>query len=88
MFDNPTYADIQILLEGREAILYAPAEGLQPSIPYNEDKDVAYYETIQGMRCPLKQGDFMIFFPGELHAPDRPDGPCGNSRKLVIKVLM
>ncbi|MEA4896775.1 MAG: YhcH/YjgK/YiaL family protein [Eubacteriales bacterium] len=83
------YADIQILLEGREAILYAPPdEALQPSTPYNEDKDVAYYEAIQGIRCPLRQGDFMIFFPGEPHAPDRPDGPCGNSKKLVIKVKM
>jgi YhcH/YjgK/YiaL family protein len=81
------YADIQILLEGREAILYAPDEAPQPSVPYNPDKDVEFYEGVQGMRCPLKRGDFIVFFPGELHAPDRPDGASGNSKKLVVKVL-
>ena len=82
------YADIQILLEGSEAILYAPDTGLEPSIPYDEARDIAFYEGIRGVRCPLKPGDFMILFPGELHAPDRPEEPCGNSKKLVVKVLI
>ncbi len=82
------YADIQILLDGREAIMYAPATEANPSIPYDGGKDIEFFEGIQGLRCALKPGDFMIFFPGELHAPDRPERPNGYSKKLVVKVLM
>lgn len=82
------YADIQILLEGSEAILYSPDAPPEPSVPYDEARDVLFYEGIRGVRCPLKPGDFMIFFPGELHAPDRPEGSCRNSKKLVVKVLV
>ena len=82
------YADIQILLDGREAIVYAPATEAEPSVAYDGGKDIEFYEGVQGLRCALKPGDFMIFFPGELHAPDRPEGPDGYSKKLVVKVLI
>ncbi|MDL2205495.1 YhcH/YjgK/YiaL family protein [Eubacteriales bacterium OttesenSCG-928-N13] len=82
------YADIQILLDGSEAIMYAPATQAAPSIVYVKGDDIEFYEGIQGLRCALKPGDFMILFPGELHAPDRPEGPNGHSKKLIVKVLM
>ncbi len=82
------YADIQILLDGSEAIVYAPATQAKPSIAYDGGKDVEFYEGIQGLHCVLMPGDFMILFPGELHAPDRPEGLDGYSKKLVVKVLM
>jgi YhcH/YjgK/YiaL family protein len=81
------YADIQILLAGGEAILYAPEPGA-PEGAYNEAKDVEFFESTAGLRCALKPGDFMIFLPGEPHAPDRPEGSEGFSRKMVVKVLM
>ena len=81
------YADIQILLSGGEAILYAPEPG-EPAGDYSGEKDVEYFGSVAGLRCALKPGDFMVFLPGEPHAPDRPEGPEGYSKKMVVKVLM
>jgi YhcH/YjgK/YiaL family protein len=82
------YADIQILLDGSEAILFTPNAAPEPSATYDEARDIEFYEGVQGVRCPLKPGDFMIFLPGELHAPDRPEGETTRSKKLVVKVLV
>jgi YhcH/YjgK/YiaL family protein len=82
------YADIQVLLDGGEDIYCAPEGELEPSVPYDGGRDVEFYQSAPGVRFRLKPGDFLIFFPGEPHAPDCPGEGAGFSRKLVVKVLV
>lgn len=82
------YADIQIMLTGTEKFGYTPLNGTIPTTPYDEEKDVAFYtlpaEEINYIR--LTPGQFIIFFPSDIHQPEvfhiRPE----LVKKLVLKV--
>ena len=80
------YADIQLLLKGREVIGYQDVEGREVTRPYNPEKDVAMFladpETV--VNLPLRPGVFSLFFPGEGHLPGVGDG--SSVTKLVIKI--
>lgn len=82
------YADIQILLDGREDIRCAPEGEVGPSTPYDDARDIEFFESARGTRYALMPGDFLILFPGEPHAPDCPGEGAEFSKKLVVKVLM
>ena len=78
------YADIQLVVSGRERF-YLGAEGrIGAPAP---DSDFYPCEVSSGMPFDLENGWFVIFLPGEMHAPGNPcDGPS-VCRKLVVKVL-
>jgi YhcH/YjgK/YiaL family protein len=82
------YADIQIMISGTERFGYTPLFGIAPTTPYDEERDVAFYslpeEDINYIR--LSPGQFIIFFPSDIHQPEvfhiRPE----LVKKLVLKV--
>ena len=88
------YADIQIILQGREGFLYG-REGRELS--GKPENDVWFCEADRQVPFELEEGGVTVFLPGEAHAPglypekDRrplsPAAPVPN-RKLVVKVLM
>lgn len=81
------YADVFYLLEGEEVVGWCPVEELGEVAMSNPDGDVwtHYAETVQ---LPLGNGRFMVFFPGDGHAPSiGPNGPA-PARKCVVKVRM
>ncbi|MCL4694738.1 MAG: YhcH/YjgK/YiaL family protein [Candidatus Hydrogenedentes bacterium] len=81
------YADIQILLEGKESILWAPREGLSVSKPY--EPDFEFYSLIPGATdLVLRPGQFCVFMPDDAHAPCiTHETPC-TVRKAVVKVKL
>jgi YhcH/YjgK/YiaL family protein len=82
------YADIQIMITGTEKFGYAPLTDQLASTPYNPEKDVALYtipeEELNYITLPA--GQFIIFFPTDIHQPEvflhQPD----LVRKVVLKV--
>jgi len=80
------YADIQIMITGTEKFGYAPLNGQQPSVAYNEEKDFALYsiaeEDMSYIR--LKPGQFIIFFPTDIHQPE----VCNTQPELVKKLVL
>lgn len=84
------YADIQLVLDGEELLGFCPEVGLPVEQPYCERDDVEFFKPdAQGIALPVKSGDFVIFFPGELHRPciRRPNAPAeAFSRRAVVKV--
>jgi YhcH/YjgK/YiaL family protein len=50
---------------------------------YNAEKDVVFYGDSPDMYFDLADGQFVIFFPEDVHAPMIGDGPI---KKVVIKV--
>ena len=88
------YADIQIILQGREGFLYG-REGRELS--GKPENDVWFCEADRQVPFELEEGGVTVFLPGEAHAPGlypekdkRPLSPAAPvpDRKLVVKVLM
>jgi YhcH/YjgK/YiaL family protein len=88
------YADIQIILQGREGFLYGREGRVLSGKPEN---DVWFCEADRQVPFELEEGGVTVFLPGEAHAPGlypekdrRPLSPAAPvpDRKLVVKVLM
>ena len=88
------YADIQIILRGREGFRYGRKGKELSGKPEN---DVWFCEADQQVPFELEEGGFTVFLPGEAHAPglypEKDKGPLSPAapvpdRKLVVKVLM
>ena len=81
------YIDIQYLVSGRERMLYAPAETLHVETPYNDEKDVAFYQDPPVSSSFLVlPGQFALFYPADGHKPGVMAGGRDAVRKIVLKV--
>jgi biofilm protein TabA len=81
------YLDIQVLIEGEERMGFAPLSSVKEVIPYNEEKDIAFYRG-SGDFVTLGKGQFVIFMPQDAHQPCIQKGLPGYVKKVVIKVLL
>ncbi len=82
------YADIQIIIDGGERILYAYNDNCKVSKEYDEEKDCIFYESDLNVELNLKENDFVIFLPDDLHMPNIPHPKYKYSKKIVVKVLL
>ena len=78
--------DIQFCISGNETIGWKPREKcVIENGGYNDEKDVQLYSDTPDMYFQLTDGQFAIFFPGDVHAPMIGEGEI---KKLVIKVRL
>jgi YhcH/YjgK/YiaL family protein len=81
------YIDLQYILSGEERILLTRLDDLSPSIPYDEEKDIAFYKPQQWGEIVLEAGMVAVFYPKDLHAPGlSPASGPSTVRKTVVKV--
>lgn len=82
-----TYADIQFIIAGREAIGYTPLSNQEVTAEYLPEKDIIFFsgETTQ---LPLEAGMFAIFFPQDIHRPCMQITGPEKVKKVVIKVKL
>ena len=82
------YIDIQLILEGVERQDYStpfPAE--TPEEDRIASDDVAFYPTPENAQSVLmKEGQYTIYFPGELHAPNLCADEPSYVRKAIFKI--
>ena len=78
------YADIQLVIDGKE-LFYLGTEG--ESADFTPGSDFCPCEVRAGLPFTLESGWFVIFLPGEMHAPGNPAGEPFVCRKMVVKVL-
>jgi biofilm protein TabA len=84
------YADIQLMVEGVEKFGYIPFRGQEATTPYSPGKDVAFY-SIPGEEInyiTLQPGEFIIFFPSDIHQPEIFSQQPALVRKVVMKVAL
>lgn len=78
------HIDIQLCIDGTETIGWKPRENCKdPKGDYSPEKDVQFFNDAPDMFFQLRNGQFAIFFPEDVHAPMIGEGPI---KKLVIKV--
>jgi biofilm protein TabA len=85
-----SYADIQIMISGEEAIYFAKdSKGMSELQAYSKDNDCALYTSeAESTKVILCNDDFALLYPGELHKPCcAVDKPC-EVVKAVIKIKM
>ncbi|MFK9998888.1 YhcH/YjgK/YiaL family protein [Klebsiella aerogenes] len=83
------YLDIQIVLRGQEGMAFSTLPAGEPQTDWLADKDIAFLaEGAQEKTVILNEGDFVVFYPGEVHKPLCAVGAPAKVRKAVVKVLM
>ncbi len=84
------YADIQIMIAGRENFGYTPLDGQATTTPYDPEKDVALYSIPEGALSyiALGPGEFIVFFPSDIHQPEVYAGQPARVKKVVVKVAV
>lgn len=79
------FIDIQYIISGEEYIGYAPVEGMEVVMPYDEAKD-RFFVKWEGSLLDHQQGMFSIFFPQDAHMPGVSKTKNSRIKKAVIKI--
>lgn len=83
------YLDIQIVLKGQEGMTFSVLPARTPETDWLADKDIAFLaEGEQEKTVILSEGDFVVFYPGEVHKPLCAVGAPAQVRKAVVKLLV
>ncbi len=86
---HASYLDIQIVLRGQEGMTFSTLPAGEPQTDWLADKDIAFLaDGAQEKTVILNEGDFVVFYPGEVHKPLCAVGAPAKVRKAVVKVLM
>ena len=81
------YLDIQIVLAGVEGMTFSNLPAGAPDTDWLADKDIAFLAAgEQEKQVVLQAGDFIVFFPGEVHKPLCVVGEPARVRKAVVKI--
>src|SRR5476649_2995156 len=81
------YLDIQIILNGVEGMTFSNLPAGKPDTDWLADKDIAFLAAGEQEKTMIMQaGDFVVFYPGEVHKPLCAVGEPANVRKAVVKM--
>lgn len=80
------YADLQLILSGKEKFGVCRAEDAVDCATFDEESD---FVACQGKWdwLSLQQGEFVLVFPWDIHAPSYYDG-CDRVKKAVFKIAL
>ena len=80
------YIDIQFTIDGHEEIGWRPlAECCKPVAPFDEHRDIRFYDDPPESWAAMPPGRFAIFFPGDAHAPL---AGVGLLKKAIFKIAV
>ncbi|MSR78091.1 MAG: DUF386 domain-containing protein [Candidatus Omnitrophica bacterium] len=84
------YADFQLVVKGQEIIQYSSESDPIPATAYDKHADIQFFEDPKNISSlVVDSGEYVIFFPGELHRPGCPvDASQSKVKKLVFKIKM
>lgn len=82
-----TYADIQMVLTGKEKMGIAPLEAMVREVDAHPEKDCWHYEGPM-QYLTMVPGTFAVLFPGDAHAPGLALEESEPVRKCVFKVKL
>lgn len=83
------YIDIQFIIKGEEKIGVGKLEDFQELDDYNEEKDIVFLcpkENTAQSSIILKEKEFAIFMPKDVHMPSIATETPSYVRKVVVKI--
>lgn len=81
------YIDLQYMYEGSELIGHQILSNQETTVEYNKDLDYAIFKPDNYSILILEKGQFVLFFPNDLHMPGIMNKKSEKVRKIVIKIL-
>src|SRR6056297_2812339 len=80
--------DIHYSISGQETIYCRVAPtGHKVTTDKYDERDIGFYDTMDAeVEIPLSSGDFVVFFPGEIHRPACKKGQKSAIKKVVVKI--
>jgi biofilm protein TabA len=79
------YLDLQYLFSGAERMAWAHIQELEQTVPYDAEKDCAFYAGM-GTTVSVKPGSFYILFPSDGHKCCCHRQDQKHYRKIVVKI--
>lgn len=79
------WIDIQVCPTGKEQMGWSARERVTHAGEYNPEKDVTFFSDKPDTFFTLHAGQFAIFYPEDVHAPQIGEG---SLKKLVVKVKL
>ena len=80
------YIDIQLTIDGNEEIGWCPlGQCAAPAAPFDEPRDIRFYDDAPDSWVAVPRGRFAIFFPDDAHAPL---GGTGLLKKAIFKIAV
>ena len=80
------FIDIQFTIDGEEEIGWTPLEACAaPAGPYDDSRDIRFYDDRPHAWVAVPPGRFTIFFPEDAHAPL---GGRGMLKKAIAKIAV
>ena len=79
------YIDIQYMIKGEEKVGVTDYSNCSTTEEYNEENDIEFLKSnVNAHYQVLEQGDFLVFFPQDVHKP----GLDNNKKRFVKKVIV
>lgn len=79
------HIDVQVMLKGEEIVACRPQTAQDRAVDVDPARDVAFFAGT-GDEVRLREGEFLVLFPGELHAPCIMTDAPRIVRKAVLKI--
>lgn len=80
------YIDIQCVLAGTDRIGWrSTSQCVQVTEPFDVARDIEFFAEPPSTWHDVAAGEFVLFFPGDAHAPLAGDGPV---HKVIVKVAI
>ena len=80
------YIDVHFLITGKESIGWRGlADCREEEHPYDPERDYLSFSDDPSMWCTIHPGTFVVFYPGDAHAPMVSNGKV---HKVVLKVAL
>lgn len=80
------YADVQIVLQGQEIHHTALRDDIAAVKDFDEQRDIAFFDSLPVGEYLLEEGRFCIYFPCEPHRSQLATDEPAFVRKVVFKV--
>ena len=82
------YADVQIVLQGREIHHTALRDDVLAIKDFDEQRDIAFFDSLPVGEYLLEAGRFCIYFPNEPHRSQLATDEPAFVKKVVFKVRL
>ncbi|WP_094751336.1 YhcH/YjgK/YiaL family protein [Psychromonas sp. CD1] len=81
------YIDIHIILQGHERLGYSNELSVKDMEKSNTDNDLYFVDKVANENfVNLSCGDYVLFYPGQIHRPLCAVKDAGSIRKAIIKI--
>lgn len=80
------YIDIQYLIKGQECMGYGFLKNFKTSVEYDDKNDIEFLSGDKFNYINLSKGEFVIFYPDDVHAPVLNVDENKEIKKVIVKI--